>query len=111
MASQLAYGFKLPWMETGYFESEPQVNDVIVFRVENKVTEEYQIQRIVEKMAENKFLVRIENPNEGGISAQIISRDQILSKAWIIVLSIGTTQDSISQEKTIRWNRFLTRVK
>lgn len=111
IANQLAYGLKFPWMKAGYFESEPQVGDVVIFRVKSNVSEEYQVWRIKEKMTENKYLVRIDNPTEGGISAQIVHRDQILSKAWVVALSVGTTQDSISAEKSVRWNRFLTIVK
>lgn len=36
IANRLAYGLKFPWMDSGYFQSEPQVGDVIVFKVPSK---------------------------------------------------------------------------
>ncbi len=111
LANQLAYGFKMPWMDSGYFESDPQVGDVVVFKDKNKMNEVFVIKRIFKKMTDNTYEVKSENETSEQGSTQTISRDQILSKAWLIGFSIGTTQDSISEEKTIRWNRFLTIIK
>ncbi len=107
MANQLSYGLRLPWMQSGYFESDPEIGDIIVYQIKNKSTDEISIKRIVQK-TEFGYVVE----NEGGLadpkSAVSIDRDQILSKAFLIVLSVGSTQDSISSQKSIRWNRFLT---
>ncbi|MES2802944.1 MAG: signal peptidase I [Bdellovibrionota bacterium] len=39
-----------------------------------------------------------------------ISSDQVSGKAQLIWLSVGSTQDSISQEKGLRFSRFLTTI-
>lgn len=110
VANQLAYGFKLPWMESGYFESDPQVGDIVAIKMRNKMSEDYLIKRISAKNAENMFEVRSEVETSKTTAALVIHRDQILSKAWLVWFSMGTTQDSISGQKSFRWNRFLTRI-
>ena len=40
-----------------------------------------------------------------------IGSDQVSGKAQLIWLSVGSTQDSISQEKGLRFSRFLTKIK
>lgn len=39
-----------------------------------------------------------------------INSDQVSGKAQLIWLSVGSTQDSISQEKGLRFSRFLTKI-
>lgn len=39
-----------------------------------------------------------------------IASDQVSGKAQLIWLSVGSTQDSISQEKGLRFSRFLTKI-
>ena len=90
VANQLSYGFRLPWMQTGYFESEPEVGDIVVYKVKKTIGDDILIKRIDIK------------------NTEVVKRDQIIGKAWFVALSVGTTQDSISEEKSIRWNRFLT---
>ncbi len=102
VANQLSYGLRFPWMPSGYFESEPQIGDIIIYKVKKNAGDEISIKRIVQK-TELGYLVQL-NP------AELIQRDQILSRAWFVVISVGTTQDSISEEKSIRWNRFLTMI-
>jgi len=92
IVSQVSYGFKWPWMSSWYFGSEPEIGDIIVLK--SQTTEKFQLQKITSK--------------EQSLSIQ---RDQILGRAIAIVVSIGTTQDSIYEEKSIRWNRFLTFIK
>ena len=36
IASKLSYGLKFPWQQEGYFESIPQVGDIVVFKLKNK---------------------------------------------------------------------------
>ena len=36
IASKLSYGLKFPWQPEGYFESRPQVGDIVVFKLKNK---------------------------------------------------------------------------
>jgi signal peptidase I len=110
LANQLSYGLKLPWKDKGYFVEEPVVNDVVAFKVRNKIVDEHHIGRISEELPNGQYIVKTDNVTQES-SNSTISRDQILSKVLLIVLSVGTTQDSISEEKTVRWNRFLTRVK
>ena len=76
----------------------------------NKMSEDYLIKRISAKNAENMFEVRSEVEMGKTTAALVIHRDQILSKAWLVWFSMGTTQDSISDQKSFRWNRFLTRI-
>ncbi len=102
VANQLSYGLRFPWMPSGYFESEPQIDDIVIYKIKKNVGDEISIKRIVQK-TELGYLVQL-NP------AELIQRDQILSRAWFVVISVGTTQDSISEEKSIRWNRFLTMI-
>ncbi len=110
ISNQLAYGFKLPWMVSGYFESEPQVGDIVAIKVKSKMADEYVIKRITEKASVNTYVVRSENLSLAERAPLNVNRDQILSKAWFVWFSVGTTQDSISSQKSFRWNRFLTRI-
>jgi signal peptidase I len=110
IANQLSYGFKLPWMESGYFESDPVVGDIVAIKMRNKMSEDYLIKRISAKGSENTFEVRSESETGKDTSALVIQRDQILSKAWFVWFSMSSTQDSISGQKSFRWNRFLTRI-
>lgn len=119
IANQLAYGFQLPWMSKAYFESMPQIGDIVVFKVKNKTADDYHIKQILKITDDQSFQVSSADGHDGSAHldgtvsdlGQIISRDQILSRVWFIGLSVGSTQDSISAQKTIRWNRFLTIVK
>lgn len=36
VANQIAYGFKLPWMVSGYFESDPKVGDIVAIKMKRK---------------------------------------------------------------------------
>ncbi len=110
IANQLAYGFKLPWMVSGYFESEPQIGDIVAIKMKNKMAEEYLIKRITEKASVNTYVVRSENQPFIDRTPLIVNRDQILSRAWFVWFSMSTTQDSISSQKSFRWKRFLTRI-
>lgn len=107
VANQLSYGLKLPWMDHGYFMSEPQIGDIVVFKVNPKMGDEQSIQKIVQKTDENHYVLAA----DGTSAPKIVMRDQILSKVWLIWISVGATQDSISEEKSVRWNRFLTFIK
>lgn len=51
IANRLAYGLKFPWMDSAYFQSEPQVGDVIVFKVPSKPGTFF-VKRIVAKAQE-----------------------------------------------------------
>lgn len=104
VANQLAYGLKLPWMDHGYFMSEPQIGDVVVFKLNLKMGDEQSIQKIVQKTDENHYVLAA----EGVLAPKTVARDQILSKVWLVWFSVGATQDSISEKKSVRWNRFLT---
>lgn len=114
IVSQVAYGFKFPWMESGYFESDPQVGDVIVFKIKNKTNEEFKIQRLVQVRPNHQYVIKPDTQNltvNLTVNDQIIDQDQIVGKAIVVAVSVGTTQDSISDEKSVRWNRFLTFIK
>jgi signal peptidase I len=105
IANQWSYGVKFPWQQAAYFSSEPQMSDTIVYKQQKSATESIFIKQIVNK-TDTGYLVKADS--EASVSS--ISRDQIIGKAWFVALSIGTTQDSISAEKSIRWNRFLTMI-
>ena len=36
VASKLSYGLRFPWQQEGYFESDPQIGDIVVFKLTNK---------------------------------------------------------------------------
>ena len=110
IANQLAYGFKLPWMVSGYFESDPKVGDIVAIKLKSKMADEYLIKRITEKASVNSYIVGSENQSLKEIAPLYVNRDQILSKVWFVWFSVSTTQDSISTQKSFRWNRFLTRI-
>ncbi len=117
VANQLSYGLRFPWMPSGYFESEPQIGDIIIYKVKKNAGDEISIKRIVQK-TELGYLVQLNQASENIKTdkiatlnvSEVIQHDQILSRAWFVVISVGTTQDSISEEKSIRWNRFLTMI-
>ena len=65
-------------------------------------------ERILEK---NEFLVLSDHraiENNSNVM-EIIQFDQIIGKPWLIWMSYGSTQDFISDDKSIRWNRILTK--
>ena len=118
VANQLSYGLRFPWMPSGYFESEPQIGDIIIYKIKKSAGDEISIKRVVQKTELGYVLQLNQAPENVKINAtmasnptELIKRDQILSRAWFVALSAGSTQDSISEKKSIRWNRFLTLIR